>query len=321
VAIFLLAGLVVSFATQTIWWEGGVLAAIIGAEVYRTFETNILSAARRQRPAALWQAIDAWARPVFAIGMVWLIGPSAIAVISGYLFATIALTLLFRLLLTESDITEQANVENDPGLSKEIADYAWPLVPLAFVSWLTTVSDRYIVGMFLDLESVGIYAATFALASRPIVMLNGVLTSAIRPAYYQAVADGHTEESQGYVALWCTITALTSFVLIGALTFFRREIVNLLLAKEYQGSADLLPIVACGNAVMAFAQPFNTVSLAYKRPIFVVISEATSGVANVLFGFPLIWALGLTGAALMVPVRYVFQFLSACYLAGRARRK
>jgi O-antigen/teichoic acid export membrane protein len=320
-ALFLVAVIAISLATDRIWWDGVMLAAIVGAEAYRTFESTVLAAARRQRPLALWQASEAWARPVFAIVIIWLWGPSSTAVLAGYAIGTVVIAMVFKGLLDDTHPTDEPNREQDEGLAREITGYAWPLVPLAFVAWLHAVSDRYLVGMFLDLTSVGVYSATFALAARPITMVNAVLMGAIQPAYYQAVAESQTEQSYRYFFLWCALATTMSLALIALLFLFRAELITLLLAKQYQAGADLLAILALGSMLLSLSQILNAASLAYKKPVFVLISETTSAIATVAVGLPLIWKLGLIGAALMVPGRYMIQLLSAGHLAALARRQ
>src|SRR5882762_9627901 len=66
IVLVLLGGAIAAWFGGGSFWPFPALAALLAVEVQRTTELNLLNAARRHRPYALWIAIDAWAKPLLA---------------------------------------------------------------------------------------------------------------------------------------------------------------------------------------------------------------------------------------------------------------
>jgi len=48
---------------------------------------------------------------------------------------------------------------------KEFLVYGMPLVPAGFFAWFIDVGDRYVIGFFMDIASVGVYSAAYSLCN------------------------------------------------------------------------------------------------------------------------------------------------------------
>jgi len=105
--------------------------------------------------------------------MVLLFGATSISVLSGYLIATILILTFLYILPIHRVGTEQANTPpiNIATFKQDIWQYALPLIPLAIVGWISTFSDRYIIGALVNVEQVGIYAVAYSLMSLPFTMV------------------------------------------------------------------------------------------------------------------------------------------------------
>jgi O-antigen/teichoic acid export membrane protein len=288
-----------------------LVAGLLVCEVLRTFRLVFLTAARRQRPYALWLLMEAWARGLLGALAAWL-WPSAAAVLAGYLVATVLVYAGFRSAIDEpTDSTGEAPAS----LSTEIKSCALPLIPLALVAWISALSDRYVLAGLDGLESAGLYAAAYGLVSRPFTMLSLATLSAVRPVYFSYVASEDTKSELRLRRLWIG----SSLVLFGAGALLfglgRNEITHLLLAERYHRSADLFPWLAGGFAIYAIGQIYGTVNLAHKRSWAVSTAEITGAGASLIIGIPLMVAYGALGAAIAVPLYYVVQLFVARHFA------
>ncbi len=296
------------------------LAALIVVDVVRNLEVNLLSAARRQGACALWQGAEAWARPALAAGAVLTFGATVQSILAGYLGASIlTLALFFSCVRRDGSDVLRQETALDSRLSKQIAHYAFPLVPLAIVGWISSLSDRYVIGGMLGLEQVGIYAASVGLISRPFIMIGTVLLNTLRPVYFEAVSGEKRAVAQKTLRIWLGCGSLFFALGILAIASLSRPIANWLLAEQYRSSAALMPYLAFGYSLICLSQVFSTVSLAYKRSWCVLISESSAAATSLFVGIPLTYWFGLKGAAGAVPIYGAVQLGTAWWLARRTR--
>ncbi len=322
-AVALVAGLILlAGAVSRLWSERLPLlvfaagAALLAVEVSRLFEMSLLNAARRQRLYASWDAAENWARPLLAALAVVVLGPRAGSILLGYLAATGLLLLLFRRLGGRSR-TAAGDAAADPGLAREIRAYMLPLVPLALLSWIHSVGERYLLAGLVDVGAVGVYAAAYALVQRPLAIVPRILLTTLRPAYFEAVSAVRPERARRALRLWLGATAGVFVLAIGVVYWGRHLLVALLLAESYRGAAELLPVLAIGLAFHFLSQIFNTVSLAHKRSHEVLLTEIGAAAAALGGGIVLILRHGLMGAALATCLAYLVHLLLAAFFARR----
>jgi O-antigen/teichoic acid export membrane protein len=297
-------------------WEGlsytaFVLAAgLLAVEVFRALETCFLLAGRRQKVFALWGAAETWARPALSLLLVAVFGPRPECVLGGYLLATAAGYGLFALAEPRYG-PAPATGAGDGALARSIRRYALPLVPLALVSWVNALADRYVIAGAVGVEAAGIYAAVYGLISRPFLMTHGVLLSVFRPAYFEAVSCGEALAARRTVRAWIGLTVGSAALGVGAVWALAGWLATLLLAERYRGGAALMPVLALGFALQIVSQVLNTVSLANKESKHVLYSEASGAASWFVIGIPAVLWLGVWGAALATALGYFIQMLVA----------
>jgi O-antigen/teichoic acid export membrane protein len=320
VAAVLLIGAGVTYGTSYSYGVFLVLAALVVAEVWRTFEWNLLSAARRQGAYALWSMAESWARPLLAVLAVLVFGVRTEAVLAGYLAATAGGVLLFALLRKREAPAEAKPEERQEIRKQEIRRYALPLLPLALVAWVGGISDRYIIAAIVGVEETGVYSATYGLISRPFLMLNGVVELLLRPIYFQAVADGDRPREARILRAWMWLMALAAAAGGLLITLLRQTIADLFFGEQYRSGADLMPWIALGYAFLSVAYVGEKPSYAHKRTMWVLVIQATGAVLSVAVAIPLVHALGVLGAALAVPVYYGAQLIVALIAKQKVER-
>jgi O-antigen/teichoic acid export membrane protein len=321
--VILLGGVIVGPWLGLSYWVFPALAALLAAETFRTFETNLLRAARRQRPCALWAAADSCARPVLAVLAVLLLGMTPQAMIAGYGLATVGILTVFVLAVPrEGAAGTKDQLGYDATLADEIRRYALPLVPYAVVAWVSGVSDRYLIGALLGPEATGLYAATYGLVSKPILLLGTILDMTLQPVYFAAVASGDRELEKRTFRTWLWATASLAALGVLAVLLLRHWIAALFLGEMYRGGADLMPWICAGHGLLVVCFVLEKSCYAHKCTGRVVLTQATGAVLSIVLGIPLILAVGILGAAMAVPLYYGAQLLVtllASRMAERAR--
>jgi O-antigen/teichoic acid export membrane protein len=319
--IILIAGSIYAVLTHTSCWIYVLLAGLSVVEVKRGLETNFITAARRQRPYALWNIAEAWLRPACAIVFVMLYGATPQNILLGYFAASFTILVLGLTLTEREGIAGQSSIrERDIILEKEIHKYAMPLIPLAFVGWISGLSDRYIIGGLRGLEQVGIYAATYGLISRPFLIAGVIIELTLRPIYFDAISTGQDIRARKIFNVWLGVTTVICAVGVIAVILLREHIGVLLLAKNYRSSVNLMPWVALGYSLLVISNVFEKPSYAYKKTKAVLYIWISGAVASILIGIPLVYYWGLQGAAVAIPIYFGIQLLYSMYLAKQVRK-
>ncbi len=291
-------------------------AALLAVEVFRLLEMNLLNAARRQALYASWDAAENWARPLMAALAVVILGRTSGSILLGYLAATALLLLLFRRLSRRRQPVA-AGARTDPELARDVRAYMLPLVPLALMSWIHSVGERYLLGGLVGVGAVGIYAAAYGLIQRPLSIAPRILLITLRPAYFEAVSSSLRSRERKTLRLWIGATAGVFALALILVLLLKDLLVALVLAKSYRGAADLLPVLALGLSFQFLAQIFNTVSLAHKRPGEVLRTEVGAAITALAGGFLLILRFGLMGAAWTTCLAYLVHLVLAARFAWK----
>ena len=299
-----------------------VLAALLVVQVMRNLETSLMIAARRQKEIAIWDTVEAWTKPVIAVLLVTLLGATPQSVLLGYFIAVGGILLCFNLLPIQAEGKNAPKKVGEPDskLLSNIRSYAIPLIPLAIVAWIISLSDRYIIGGLLGMAGVGIYAASYGLISMPFLITGGAISQALRPIYFQSVSSENKSLENKMFLVWLTTTSSVCFLGVIAVYYFRHWIAVCLLAREYRSGTLLMPWIAAGISFQVISQIFENILFAYKRTGFVLFVHSVGAIVCIVSVVCLIGPFGLVGAAVACPIYYSSMLIISMILTRLTRK-
>jgi len=318
-ALLLAGGLAFSAWKGTAYVCFVMLGAILLVQVMRSFEHTLFWAARRQRPIALFQAADAWAKPLLAIAAVIAFGASPQAVLSGHLVAEIGgLAVLLAFVPREGRGPAEPPGPEDAELARGIRSYAWPVAPMAIANWISNLSDRYIIGALIGPAGVGLYAASYGLVSQPFISAQAVTGGTLSPVYFSAVSANDGALARKAFRSWFLGTlALCAAGVVGVL-LLRDWIAWMFLAEQYRGGSPLMPWIAVGYAIAALNHPLTLRLQAHMRGVEVMLSHGAGAVASIALTLPLVWRFGIAGAAVACPCYFAVVFAALAWFGRRS---
>lgn len=322
----------VLFLTYHIWcgqyggsrWTGAILVVMLMTDGLRGLQISLLNAGRRNFRIVLWIVLEAWLRPLAGVILVLWVGESAEAVLVGYLCVSLGLLLLFRRAIGKaSDLAECADSAvpaQQTDLARQMLAYAFPLVPLAIVGWISAQADRYLIGGMIGISAAGMYAAIYGLASRPFLLVGTAVELTLRPVLYQAIADNCERKTLLVERSW--LYALVAFGVLATAGFllFHHALSALLLAEQYRIYSYLMPWMAIGYSFLLLAQFFERICYSRDSTGAVLMIQTTGAAVGICITIPLISCCGVQGAAWAVPCYFFVQMLLALGLAKRASR-
>ena len=285
-----------------------ILGVYVAADVFLTLEMSLFNAGRRQRPAAIFSVVPAFARPLFVVGGVLLFG-STIEVVLGAMAVSIFVTLALVYACAEPRGSNRG-AALPPLVAAEMWRYAIPLIPIALLNWTTSVSDRYIIEWVShDLSGVGIYAAGYGLISQPFLLIHGVVALTLRPVYFAAVSRGDAAHGERTFRIWLAITASICTLATLIIYIGRFVLVETFLGPKYRGAAAFVPWIALGYLFYAAEQVLEQSLLAHKRTASVLVAQACGAIASVAITIPCVIHFGAVGAAYACPMYFLVQLV------------
>jgi O-antigen/teichoic acid export membrane protein len=295
------------------------LAFLLVFQVIYNLEVSLLTAARRQKEVAFLGISQTWLKPGFAVLAIIVLGVSPFSILLGYSIATGGILLLFYLLPVQVEGVSRSSkpLKPDRNLVNNIFRYSFPLMPLALVSWTSSLSDRYIIGGTLGLGQVGIYAAGYGLISMPFLMVEGIIGQTLRPAYFQSVSSIDSITGKKILRYHLIMTVGICGIGVLAVCFFKNLLAQLFLAKEYREATILLPWIAVGISFQVISQIFEGVLIAYKKTLRLLMVHSLGAVISVVSVFLLCSRFGLPGAAMACPLYYLSMVVAGIALTSK----
>lgn len=324
-------GLVLSGATGAPAFVGVLLGVLLALDAWRVHETALLNAARRQRPMVLWRTTEALARPLLALAAILALGAGAWQALLGYAAATAATNLLFHRTVPAragggppgagADADEGADEGAARGeLAGRMRRYALPLTPVGALGWVNGTGDRYVVAALVGLDATGLFAAVYAVTSRPFIALQGLLDALFRPRLYDAATRSDGAATRRALLAWLAAAGIFGGAGVVLFALLHALVADLLLGPGFREASWLMPLIALGYLVLGLQAPLGRLLHARYRTDRVLMVSAVTAAASLFATAAGVALYGIAGAAAAVPLYFAVQ-LAATVLLVRARAR
>jgi O-antigen/teichoic acid export membrane protein len=297
-----------------------LLPILVAVDGMRMLRTTIMNASRQHHRYGVWQIGEAWGRPVLAYGAIVWWGIQTEIVLGAYIVTSLVLYGCMRYSIDAPSTAIPSREFNEEDLLQKFKDYGRPLIPLGLLGWISGMADRYMIGSMLSAQNVGMYAAAYGLASRPLLMLSTIAETAIRPVYYSAIARKDWPASRLYLTRWFAVVFAGGITTCLLFALFHQQLVYLLLGPGFREASYLMPWIAAGYGILALYHISVRVCLAHDAPQAVTLTETAGAILAVAIGFILIRDYGLLGAAMAVPIYCGIQLVASVGFAIRSVR-
>ncbi len=287
--------LTASVAVSPVALAAGLLVTV--PDALRWYEMTVLNSARRQTAYVVWSVADALARPVGAGVAMSLFGRSPAAALAGFCVAAVVVNVFCERFLV-ADRAAGAPTRVPPDTRKRIFRFAVPLMPLALMSWIVGLADRYVLASMGGAAAAGLYAAVYGIGSQGFLAWGTVGLTVFRPLYFTAVDARDVRRSRRVLAAWLAAMIGGSIAGIAALVVFGRPLARLCLGPEFQSGAFLLPWIGAAYMLQTLQTVVEVVLFAKHKTAPLLIVQIAGAVTAVLLYVVLIPRYGAFGAVL-----------------------
>jgi len=186
--------------------------------------------------------------------------------------------------------------------------FGLPLLLATVCFWLLDLSNRYIIGYFLDISSVGIYSVSYQIGSivnfywAPIGV---VLLPAIAPLYEK----GDIQSAKIYLSHSLKFFLVLTIPSVFGLSILSKSILKTLTTPEFIQGYLVILIVAMAKAILSVGLFYQTVLMLAKRTNTVSILYAITAVVNLTTNVILVPRMGILGAATATLASFIIHFV------------
>lgn len=246
-----------------------VLAAslVFACERWRFLGQDILNIQRRRRSWAL-------ANLGYALTKVCLISAAVHwgeAISSTALFAYAASAGIFALLVTGPRVV--AILRRPRGARGRfwnlVGSFGVPLAFLLVFQWIQSFSDRYLVSLLLDAESVGLYVAAFQVCGIPYTLALRISHNLLTPIAYQRGRDvedpAQLWSADRMLLAGLALQGVFGVALLAVYALIGPQLLVLLTNDTFSLSVGTLVLLAAGRLVQSLAQGLQPVFAVHHR--------------------------------------------------------
>jgi O-antigen/teichoic acid export membrane protein len=196
--------------------------------------------------------------------------------------------------------------------------FGLPLVPTAMLGWITSSSDRYLIGFFSSSQMVGIYSAAYNIGA-VIGFFGAPLQIIIFPAISKLYEEKKGQEIKAYLAYSLKYFLLFAIPSIFGLTILSKQILLIMTRPEFAAQGLLvLPIVAVGALFFGlYGAIFAWILIVAKRTRLIFVLVSFSAMINLILNIFFIPVYGILAAAITTLIAYFILFLLTSYFSQK----
>lgn len=189
---------------------------------------------------------------------------------------------------------------------KKYGKYAWPLMVLAFWSWINNYFDRFAIEYYLDVKSVGIYNANYAVGSKFFLLLNPFFLTLLTPNVYNTASISIRKET---IKKYSKLYVVISIPILITIYFLGDYIGLVLLSKSYESGFYLIFWISLAYFFLTIVYFYETIFYAESKTKVILYSNIISAVFNILLNILLIPFYGLNGAFIATLISFLIRLL------------
>ncbi|MGH7818363.1 MAG: lipopolysaccharide biosynthesis protein, partial [Candidatus Binatia bacterium] len=192
------------------------------------------------------------------------------------------------------------------GVSRALVPRLWrfgsPLVVTTLLALSLHSGDRYLLRAFLPMDDVGVYAIAYTLAQGVNTIVLAPFSSIWGVAMYEIASRPDARSVYARAFLYFGYVVL---LLMLGVSLFARELLQVLVAADYLGAAELIPILCLAYVFFSLHEHFKVPAFLAKQTRALVPVFATAAATNVGVNLVLIPFFGTAGAALATLVAFI----------------
>ncbi len=183
-------------------------------------------------------------------------------------------------------------------LTAEFLAYGLPMIGWFFVTQVLNVGDRYVIGYFRGDVDVGVYAASYNLATTAFALLTTPLLVAMHPLVIQVWERSRgAEETSRVLERTVRMYMAGSLPILAFAWVMSADVVRVALGSEFWSGSPVFPVVTLGLFASGLSNYAHKGLELHNRTTTMFALAATSAAINVVLNLLLVPVFGYMAAA------------------------
>jgi O-antigen/teichoic acid export membrane protein len=180
----------------------------------------------------------------------------------------------------------------------------FPLFVGGYAYWAIHSADRYIIGYFMNIKSVGIYSGVYNL-SMIIIALSGPIYFVLLPKVSGLWENGEISEVKKYFRYSTKYFLMIGIPSVFGMSLLGKDLLTALATAEFTSAWILIPLI---TSSMLIFQTLTVVGYVYnlaEKTIVTMIAASLAAVENIILNIIMVPILGVLGAAVATLITYI----------------
>ena len=198
----------------------------------------------------------------------------------------------------------------------EFLKYGTPLTPNSLIRWITDSSDRYVVGIFLGLNAVGIYSAAYAIGNL-VYLFIAPIQFILFPELSRLFDENKIDTVRSYLSYSLRYFLLIAIPSVVGLSVLARPILETFTTPEFAAGSSVIPFIALAGLFGGAFQIIINITHLFKKTQFNLFIHIIAAVANLALNIILIPLIGILGAAIATFISYFLMMIIGILISFR----
>ena len=290
----------------------------IGVMIVASFYETFLLLLRSKRMAGMYSLFASW-KSIGSIGigllLIFYLDRKVDFLLWGTILSmSICLTFLWKKAI---GVISLFDFKIDFSLTRQLAQYSFPLVVGNLAAWVLSLSDRYLLQIFRGAYEVGIYSAVCTISERSIMFLVQIVYLAAGPIAMEMWEKEGEEKSKEFRTELVRYFLLISIPAVVGLCVLAKPIITFLTGQHYLEGYKILPFIAIGAFLFGLQGHYQIGFLYHQKTGYITFLIIITAAFQLILNLLLIPRGGYMAAAFTTMISYAFLLLLMIIVSRR----
>ena len=197
--------------------------------------------------------------------------------------------------------------------TKEYLNFSIPTIPGNISQWVAIASDRYVIGYFLGITSVGIYSTAYSIGNI-LFIISGILGFVLVPTLSKLYDEGKIREVQTLLAYSVKYSLAVGIPFVSGAAILSEPILKLLSTNEIASQGCfVLPVIALSTLFFLVCVLIANILVLVKKMRTGATIWIITAVVNLGLNILLVPHFGIFGAAINTLIAYSLALALTAY--------
>ena len=195
--------------------------------------------------------------------------------------------------------------------------FSLPLIPTTLCIWIVNLSDRYVIGYFMDIGDVGIYSAAYGLGSL-VAFFYAPIGVVLLPTITSLYENKNIPELKMHLKYSIKFFLMFAIPSLFGLSILSKSLLRTLTTSEFVSGYLIVSIIALATILFKCSSVSMNVVVLHKRTKLMGAIYVISASINMTMNILLVPMIGILGAAIATLVTFLIHLIVVSVISFRS---